>query len=72
MLSSVSVTVRGVNQLLRTAAGARRAERADQIAAELAEARTKGDLSLEVEAQARVTQELKDENGQYESWFKEV
>lgn len=71
-LSSVSVTVRGENRLLRTAASARRAERADQIAAELAEARTNGDLPKEVEAQARVIQELKDENSQYESWFKEV
>ena len=72
MLSSMSVTVRGVNQLLRTAARARRAERAEQISAELADARAKGDLSHEVEAQARVIQTLKDENGQYESWFKEV
>lgn len=72
MLSSVSVTVRGVNQLLRTAVTARQAERADQINTELAEARAKGDLSQEVEAQARVLQELKDENSQYESWFKEV
>jgi hypothetical protein len=72
MLSAVSVTVRGVNHLLRTAAGARRAEREGQFAAELAAARVGGDLSREVEAQTRVIEELRDENRQYESWFREV
>jgi hypothetical protein len=72
MLSSVSVTVRGVNQLLRTAEAARRAARSEQIAADLAAARSQGDNSIELEAQARVIDELQEEISQYDSWFKQV
>lgn len=72
MLSSVSVTVRGVNQLLRRAEVAQRAARNEQIAADLAAARSQGDLSKELEAQARVIEELRQEVDQYDSWFKQV
>ncbi|MGV0519713.1 hypothetical protein PJK52_18105 [Mycobacterium kansasii] len=72
MLSSVSVTVRGVNQLLRTAEAARRAARSEQIAADLAAAKSQGNNSIELEAQARVIDELQDEISQYDSWFRQV
>lgn len=72
MLSSVSVTVRGVNQLLRTAEAARRAARSEQIAADLAAAKSQGDNSIELEAQARIIGELQEEISQYDSWFKQV
>jgi len=72
MLSSVSVTVRGVNQLLRKAEVAQRAARNAQIAADLAAARLQGGLSKELEAQARVIGELQQEVEQYDSWFKQV
>ena len=72
MLSSVSVTVRGVNQLLRRAEVARRTARNEQIAADLAAAKSQDDHSKELEAQARVIGELQDEVNQYDSWFKQV
>ncbi|TLW93554.1 hypothetical protein FFT09_09225 [Saccharomonospora piscinae] len=72
MLSSVSVTVRGVNHLLRKAAAAQRSARNEQIAADLAAAKAQGDLSREVDAQARAIAELKSEVEQYESWFRQV
>lgn len=72
MLSSVSVTVRGVNQLLRQAEIAQRAARNAQIAADLATAKAQGDLSQELDAQARVIQQLQEEVDQYDSWFKQV
>lgn len=72
MLSSVSVTVRGVNQLLRRAEGARRIARSAQIAADLANAKSHGNNSKEIEAQTRVIEELQDEISQYDSWFKQV
>lgn len=72
MLSSVSVTVRGVNQLLRRAEGARRTARNAQIAADLAAAKSHGDNSKELEAQAIAIGELQDEISQYDSWFKQV
>lgn len=72
MLSSISVTVRGVNQLLRTAQNARRAETAVQVAADLAAARANGDLTQEVGAQARAIERLKDESSQYLAWLEEV
>lgn len=72
MLSSVSVTVRGVNHLLRRANAAKRTARDRQIAADLDDARSKGDRSHEIEAQARVIEELKSEVDQYESWFRQV
>lgn len=72
MLSSVSVTVRGVNQLLRKAAAAQRTARNEQIVADLAAARAQGNLAREVDTQARVIRELKDEVDQYESWFGQV
>lgn len=72
MLSSVSVTVRGVNRLLRTASAAQRAARNEQIAADLAAARSQGDLAHEVDAQARAIEELKNEVEQYDSWFRQV
>ncbi|WP_447925913.1 hypothetical protein [Georgenia muralis] len=72
MLSSVSVTVRGVNQILRKAEVAQRAERNEQVAADLAAAKLRGDLSRELEAQARFIEELQQEVDQYDSWFKQV
>lgn len=72
MLSSISVTVRGVNHLLRRASEARRSARNAQIAADLAAAKEQGDLSREVDTQARVIEELKSEVEQYDSWFREV
>ncbi|OBK24395.1 hypothetical protein A5634_03440 [Mycobacterium asiaticum] len=72
MLSSVSVTVRGVNQLLRTAEAARRTARNKQIAADLAAAKAQGDNSKELEAQDRIIEELQEEISQYDSWFKQV
>ncbi|MFL0178131.1 hypothetical protein [Mycobacterium sp. SMC-15] len=72
MLSSVSVTVRGVNQLLRRAEAARRTARNRRITADLAAAKAQGDNSKELEAQVRVIGELQDEISQYDSWFKQV
>ncbi|MBM4510052.1 hypothetical protein GS425_00065 [Rhodococcus hoagii] len=72
MLSSVSVTVRGVNQLRSRANAAQREARNKQIAADLAAAKSQGNLSKEVETQARVIGELKAEVNQYDSWFKQV
>ncbi|GAB2978264.1 hypothetical protein [Actinotalea caeni] len=72
MLSAVSVTVRGVNQLLRKAEVAQRAAKNKQIAADLAAAKAQGDMTKEVEAQAQAIQELQAEVDQYDSWFKQV
>jgi len=72
MLSSVSVTVRGVNRLLRRASAAQRSARNKQIAADLAAAKAQGDLSREIDTQARVIEELKGEVDQYDSWFRQV
>ncbi|MFG1627080.1 hypothetical protein [Kribbella sp. NPDC049227] len=72
MLSSVSVTVRGINQLLRKASAAQRAARNEQLAADLAAAKSHGDLAQEVDAQAFVIEELKSEVEQYDSWFRQV
>lgn len=72
MLSSVSVTVRGVNHLLRRASAAQRSARNKQIAADLAAAKAQGDLSREIDTQARVIEELKGEVDQYDSWFRQV
>lgn len=72
MLSSVSVTVRGVNQLRGKANAAQRAARNEQIAADLESARSQGDLSKEIEAQARVIEKLKGDVDQYDSWFRQV
>ena len=72
MLSSVSVTVRGVNQLRRRAEAARRTARNEQIAADLAAAKSQGDNSKELEAQARVIGELQEDVSQYDSWFQQV
>lgn len=72
MLSSVSVTVRGVNQLRGKAIAAQRAARNEQITADLAAAKSQGDISKEVEAQAQVIEELQGEVDQYEAWFKQV
>lgn len=72
MLSAVSVTVRGTNHLLREASAAQRVAVNKQMADELAAARARGDLSQEVEAQARVIQQLTSDVEQYDSWFKQV
>jgi hypothetical protein len=72
MLSSVSVTVRGVNHLLQKANAAQRVARNEQIAADLAAAKAQGDLAHEIEAQARVIEELKSEVEQYDTWFRQV
>lgn len=72
MLSAISVTVRGVNQLLRTATAAEREARNQQIAADLAAAKEQGDLAQEVAAQARIIEDLKGEVDQYDSWFRQV
>jgi hypothetical protein len=68
----VSVTVRGVNQLLRNASAAQRAARNEQLAADLAAAKTQGDLAQEVKAQASAIEQLKSEVEQYDSWFRQV
>lgn len=72
MLSSVSVTVRGVNHLRRKASAAQRSARNKQIAADLAAAKAQGDLSREVDAQAHAIEELKSEIEEYVSWFRQV
>ncbi|BDB63511.1 hypothetical protein [Rhodococcus sp. RDE2] len=72
MLSSVSVTVRGVNQLRGRAKAAQRAARNEQIAADLAAAKSEGNLSKKVETLARVIADQKTEIHQYESWLEQV
>lgn len=72
MLSSVSVAVRGVNLPLRTAQIAQRNARNAQIALDLAEAQAGGDLAVEIDAQKKVIELLKEEANQYEAWFRQV
>ncbi len=72
MLSSVSVTVRGVNQLQRRATAAQRAARNSELVAELESARAVGDVSREVAAQADIIRKLESEVEQYVAWIQEV
>lgn len=72
MLSSISVTVRGVNQLRRTAAAAQRTARREQIATQLAQARSEGDLPAEVKAQAQAIEGLREEIDVYVTWIEQL
>ena len=72
LLSSVSVTARGTNNLVHEAQGARRGARYRELAAELATARAQGGLARENEAQASVIESLQNEIDQYTTWLQQV
>lgn len=72
MLSAISVTVRGVNGLIREALVAQRIAQNRQVADNLAAARAQGNLADEVEAQARVIDQLTSHIEEYDAWFKQV
>lgn len=72
MLSSVSVTVRGANDLARRASAARRAARNRAVAEELEAARAAGDIASELEAQAQALASYKQEAELYEHWIQEL
>ncbi|MFI2423611.1 hypothetical protein ACH5A7_05845 [Streptomyces sp. NPDC018955] len=72
MLSSVSVTVRGVNHLLHRASAAQRSARNEKIAADLEAAKNRGNLAHQVAAQNRAIEELKSEVEQYVAWLQDV
>ncbi len=69
LLSSISVTVRGVNGLRQAAAAAQRAARSEQMARELADARAQGDQSLAIAKQTEIIDDLRDHEVQWTSWI---
>lgn len=72
MLSSVSVTVRGTNDLVRRAGAARREARNRAVAEELETARSAGDVTVELEAQAQAIASYEQEVEQYAQWIDEL
>ncbi len=72
MLSAISVTVRGVNGLIREATIAQRIAQNKQVADDLAAAKAEGNLTDEIEAQARVIERLTSHIEEYDTWFKQV
>ena len=69
LLSSISVTVRGVNHLQRSAVAAGRAARSDQIARELAAAREVGDQGVEIAKQSEIIDDYRNREGDWTAWI---
>lgn len=69
LLSSISVTVRGVNELRRAAGAAQRTARSQEIARDLEAAKAQGDQTLEISKQAEIIDELRGQEAEWSTWI---